>query len=437
MATRRSAAGIAAVTVLAGALAACSGTGDAGEPSGDSGEPSGTITVLTNRTDIVDTTLQDYVETFQETYPDIDVEFEAITDYEGDVTVRLNSQDYGDVLLIPNAVTKDQLPVFFEPLGSVEDLGTEYRFINEMAFDGQVYGLATFGSAMGYVVNTRVFAEAGITEPPASAEEFIDALQAVKDNTDAIPYYTNYTDGWPLSQWQSNQGNIAGPEAINLRAQDDAPWESGKEQYEIDSLLFEIVANGLSEPDPTTTNWEESKNLIGSGEVGAMVLGSWAVPQMQAAAEAAGQPADDISFWPMPWQTDGAFHSTVAGDYKIGISKHSDNKEAARLWLDWFLDESGFAAEQGGLSPRVDGEAPAVLADFEAYGVEQVELAPAPAGQESLDSDIYKAAEIDLAGDQYRRQFIDVARGAAEGDKLSFFADLNERWLNAKIEVGV
>ena len=122
MATRRSAAGIAAVTALAGALAACSGTGDAGEPSGGSEEPSGTITVLTNRTDIVDTTLQDYVETFQETYPDIDVEFEAITDYEGEVRIRMNTPEYGDVLLIPNSVTPDQLPTFFEPLGTVEEM---------------------------------------------------------------------------------------------------------------------------------------------------------------------------------------------------------------------------------------------------------------------------------------------------------------------------
>ncbi|MFC8191531.1 ABC transporter substrate-binding protein [Cellulomonas sp. NPDC057328] len=433
MAARRSAASIAAVTALVGALAACSGGGDGGD-AGSDGQPSGTITVLTNRTDIVDTTLQDYVEEFQVEHPDIDVEFEAITDYEGDVTVRLNSQDYGDVLLIPNAVTKDQLPTFFEPLGSVGELGEKYRFINEMAYEDQVYGIATFGSAMGYVVNTRVFEEAGITEPPASPEEFIAALQAVK-GTGAIPYYTNYTDGWPLSQWQSNQGNIDGPEAINLRDQDDSPWDAGKEQYEIDSLLFDIVANGLSEPDPTTTNWEESKNLIGSGEVGAMVLGSWAVPQMQAAAEEAGQFATDVSFWPMPWQTEGSFHSTVAGDYKIGISKYSENKEAARLWLDWFLDESGFAAEQGGLPPQVDAEVPSALADFTTYGVEQVEIAPAPEGQESLDSDIYKAAEIDLAGDQYRRKFIDVARGAAEGTKESFFADLNERWAAARAQV--
>ena len=84
--------------------------------------------------------------------------------YEGDVSIRLNSGDYGDVLLIPNTVDADQLSTFFEPLGSVDELGEEYRFIHDKAYEGQVYGLATFGTAMGYVLNKPVWEKAGITE---------------------------------------------------------------------------------------------------------------------------------------------------------------------------------------------------------------------------------------------------------------------------------
>ncbi|MBD8080128.1 ABC transporter substrate-binding protein [Cellulosimicrobium arenosum] len=423
---------VAAATALL--LGACSGGSDDG--AGDGDEPSGSITVLTNRTDIVDTVLQDYVAEFQQTYPDVDVEFEAITDYEGDMTVRLNSGDYGDVLLVPNTVDADQLSTFFEPLGTVDELGEKYRFIHEKSYDGQVYGLATFGTALGYVLNKPVWEKAGVTEPPTTPQDFVAALEAIKDTSpDATPYYTNYADGWPLTQWQSNQGSIDGPEAVNMRTEQDAPWTEGEEQYAIDSLLFDVVAAGVSEKDPTTTNWEESKNLIGSGQVGSMVLGSWAVTQMQDAAEAAGAAREDIGFWPMPWQTDGAFHSTVSGDYKIAVSKNSENKEAAEAWLYWFLDESGFAASQGGIAPQVDGQTPETLADFETYGVEEVEIAPAPEGEESLLSDIYNAAEIDLNGDQFRREYVDIARGAADGSKESYFADLNARWAEARAEV--
>lgn len=431
---RKQTAAVLTVTALTLALGACSsGSGEGG--GGKAGELSGTITVLTNRTDIVDTTLQDYADQFQTENPGVTVEFEAITDYEGDVSIRLNTQDYGDVLLVPNSVSKDQLPQFFEPLGTVDELGQEYRFINEQAYDGDVYGIATFGTAMGYVVNTKVWEQAGITEPPATPEAFVDALEQIGEKTDAVPYYTNYTDGWPLTQWQNNQGTIAGTDAVSIRTSQDDPWAEGNEQYAIDGLLYDIVAAGVTEEDPTTTNWEESKTLLGTGKVGAMVLGSWAVPQMQDAAEAAGGSADDIDFWPMPWQNEGAFSSTVSGDYKLAISKHSKNKDAARAWVDWFLNESTFASEQGGISPVVDAAAPDNLATFEALGVNQVELSPAPAGEETWDNDISNEAEIDLWGDKYRKQLVDVARGAADGDKESFFADLNSRWAAARANV--
>ncbi|WP_435736591.1 extracellular solute-binding protein [Cellulosimicrobium sp. PMB13] len=423
-----------AVTALTVSLAACSSDSDGGEGA-DDGEVSGTITVLTNRTDIVDTTLADYAEQFQETYPDVTVEFEAITDYEGDVSIRLNTQDYGDVLLVPNSVNTDQLPQFFEPLGTVDELGQKYRFVNEKAYDGDVYGIATFGTAMGLAVNTAVWAEAGITEPPTSEAEFLDALAAISEKTEATPYYTNYADGWPLSQWQNSQGSIAGPGAVQERVASDAPWTEGEEQYAIDSLLYEIVAAGYSEADPTTTNWEESKVLLGTGKIASMALGSWSVPQMQAAATDAGGSADDIDFWPLPFQREGKYSTTVSGDYKIGISKHSENKAAARAWVDWFLDESLFAAEQGGLSPLVGAENPETLATFAELGVQQVELDPSPAGEESWDNDISSESEIDLWGDKYRRSMVDVARGAADGDKASFFADLNSRWAEARASV--
>ncbi|SDR88046.1 ABC-type glycerol-3-phosphate transport system, substrate-binding protein [Paraoerskovia marina] len=431
-------AGFAAAGVLAMALTACSSGSDSGDDAAESGDGaiSGDITVLTNRTDLIDTTFQDYKNTFESEYPDVNVEFEGITDYEGDVSIRLNTQDFGDVLLIPNTVSKDQLPNFFAPLGSVDEVSETYRFVSEQAYEDQAYGVAITGNAQGYVINKKVWEEAGITEAPTTPEEFVDALQAIADSTDATPYYTNYADGWPLSQWQGNRGVIAGPETEQILADTDEPWTEGEEQYAIDSLLYDVVDAGLSEDDPTTTNWEESKTLLGSGEVATMVLGSWAVTQVQDAAEAAGGSPDDIAYWPMPFQVDGSFHSTIGGDYKNAVSKYSENPEAARAWVDWFAQESGYAESQGGLAPTVEGELPSTLSEFESLGVEFVEIDPAPAGEETALSDIYDTAEIDLWGNVYRQKMIDTARGAADGDKASYFDSLNERWSAARAEVG-
>jgi ABC-type glycerol-3-phosphate transport system substrate-binding protein len=92
----------------AGAGAFALGLGACGDDGGgsDSGAITGEITVLTQRTDIVSTIFQDYKKTFEAKYPGTTVKFEAIKDYEGEVRIRMNTKDYGDVLLIPGSVTK-------------------------------------------------------------------------------------------------------------------------------------------------------------------------------------------------------------------------------------------------------------------------------------------------------------------------------------------
>jgi ABC-type glycerol-3-phosphate transport system substrate-binding protein len=412
-------------------LAGCSAGGSA------SGEICDTITVLTNRTDIVDTVFKaEYGPAFAAANNGTEVNFEAITDYEGEVAIRMNTPEYGDVLLIPNSVKPEQYADFFEPLGTVDELSQTYRFVQEKAFDGNVYGLAQTGNANGYVLNLRVWKEAGITTPPTTPEEFIAAMKTIKQVTGAIPVYTNYKDGWPITAWESFRGYVDGPEAANNLYSDTAPWTAGKEHYIADSLLFDLVASGLTEKDPTTTAWEPSKALIGSGKVATMFLGSWAVTQMKDAAVAAGFSADDISFWPLPVQKAGKFQTVIGGDYKVAINKNSKCKGSARAWVDYFVGDSGYAFSQGGLAPRLDGKTPTTLGAFDQVGVEYVEIAPAPSGKEGALSAVEAAAEISLYGADYRQKLVDIARGAKSGTKESYFEELNAKWAKAVASLG-
>lgn len=415
------------------ALAALVLTGCAPADSGSSeGEITGEITVLTNRTDLVDTVLPEYAAAFEEKYPGTSVEFEGITNYDGDVTTRLGAGECADVLALPNGLVANQYPELFESLGSTEELADKWRFVTETTFDGDSYALSLGGVASGMVVNTAVWEAAGITEPPKTPEEFIDGLAAIEANTDAVPYYTNYKDGWPVTFFDNERAILN-----NLAIQEEIPdqttlWDEGQYHYIADKLLFDIVSGGYSEEDPLTTNWEQSKPDLATGKIGAMLLGSWAVPQMKDAAVEVGANPDDIAFWPFPYQTDGVFHSKIAGDRNSAVCGSSDNKATARAWLEWFAGESGYAQDQGAISPLKGSELPQLLQDFEATGVELVELAPAieNAGKEA---EIFRTAEID--GTIYRQELIDVARGAAGGDLQSVFDELNSRWGEAQAEV--
>lgn len=396
---------------------------------------SGEITVLTQRTDIVDSVFREqYVPRFNEKYPNIKVNFEAITDYEGQVKIRMNTKDYGDVLLIPNYVLPSDLPDYFVPLGTVEELGEKYLFVDEQQYEGVSYGIPITVNAQGIVYNKKVFEAAGVTNIPSTPEEFLDAMRAIKANTDAIPLYTNYAAGWPLDQWEGNRGSVAGdPKFTNFTlVRDKAPFEPGDPHYVIYKLMYDIAKEGLIESDPTTTDWESSKPMIANGEIGAMVLGSWAITQMQEFAE----DPNDIGYMPFPYtNADGNVYSVSGGDFKQAVNAHSDNIEAAKAWVFWFADESGYATSQGGISPLKGEPMPETLKAFDDLGVVLISEEPAPDEENGWLTLIDSQSEVGLFQTNFKQRIIEAAIGNRNETIEDIFADLNERWGKAVEEV--
>ncbi|MET9108743.1 ABC transporter substrate-binding protein [Streptomyces zhihengii] len=428
---------LAVVTALT--AAGCGGGGTASTETAsapaDPAKVSGTITVLTHRTDLVkDGSMEAYAAEFAKTYPKVKVKFEGLTDYEGEVKIRMNTENYGDVLMIPGAVAKNDYPKFFAPLGTTDELSGTYRFSDKTDVSGKVYGIAQFGTANGFIYNKSVWEKAGVTEWPKTPQEFLGALKAIKDRTDATPYYTNFKDGWPLTQWSANIGSVTcDTEANNNLAGAVSPWKQGSELNVIDTLLHDTVKGGLIEKDPSTTNWEESKNLLAKGTIGTMMLGSWSITQMQAAAVTAGGSADDIGFMPFPVQKDGKFCATLTSDYQQAVNIHSEHKEAARAWIDWFTAKSGYAAKEGAVPAVKADPMPATLKSFVDNDVTFTERSESKTGTVNA---IDNAAEIGLAKQDYRQKLVDIARGAQKGSLQDYFAELDKKWDEAAKTAG-
>ncbi|WP_420037657.1 ABC transporter substrate-binding protein [Streptomyces sp. cg28] len=420
----------AALLTVAGCGGGGSSSGEAADSPSDPAKVSGAITVLTNRTDLVqDGTMKKYAAEFKKTYPKVDVKFQGITDYEGEVKIRMNTENYGDVLLIPGAIAKGDYPKFFAPLGDTKEMAKTYRFTGKTDVDGKTYGIANFGTANGFVYNKAVWKKAGVEEWPTSPKEFLDDLKRVRDKTGAT-YYTNFKDGWPLSgAWTNNVGSVTcDGEAWDALASADKPWQAGSELNVVDTLLYDIVHDELAEKDPTTTNWEDSKTQLAKGKISSMMLGSWAVNQMRGAASAAGEDPDDIGFMPFPAQKDGKFCATLVSDYQLAVNTHSDHKPAARAWIDWFTEKSGFAAKEGGVSALTSMSFPDVLKPFQDNDVKLIERSESKTEQVNAVDD---AAEIGLSKPDYRQKLIDIARGAEKGSLQDYLTGLDKRWADA------
>ncbi|MFF0167979.1 ABC transporter substrate-binding protein [Streptomyces prasinus] len=427
------------IGVLALLASACTGTGGASrgadaEAPDDPSEAKGSITVLTHRTDLVqDGTMEAYAAEFNKTYPGVKVEFDALTDYEGEVKIRMNTENYGDVLMIPAVVEKKDYPKFFASLGSQAELSEKYRFTDYSTVDGKVYGQSSIGVVPGFLYNKKVWERAGVTDWPTTPARFLDDLKAVKSRTDAVPYYTNFKDMWPLTQWTNVNGSVSCDTGATTRLAEGDPWADGADLRVADTLLHDIVRGGLAEKDPTTTNWEASKPKLAKGEIATMWLGSWAVVQMRDAAKQAGTDPDDIGFMPFPAQRDGAFCAVTSPDYQQAVNVHSDHKAAARAWIDWFTDESGYAEANLALSPLKDDPLPEILRPYQDAGVELIDLDDTKGAEvKSLDN----SSEVGIYKPDYRQDLVDLARGAREGGLDDFLDDLGARWAEARTSLG-
>ncbi|MGN0203722.1 MAG: ABC transporter substrate-binding protein [Coprococcus sp.] len=395
------------------------------------------IKILTNRTDIVDTVYQGYADQFMEKYPNIKVTYEAITDYEESLTLRLTTGDWGDICFIPATVEKSAMGDYFTPMGDYDTLNGIYNFITEKTYNGTVYGIPNGGTAGGVAYNKRIWKEAGITELPTTPDEFLNDLKLIKEKTDAVPLYTNFSAGWTMGAWNDYVGIASNADADyknNKLLHQKDPFTKNEEMsgpYAVFYTLYEAVANKLVEEDPASSDWESSKGMINSGEVATMVLGSWCVQQFKDA----GPNPDDIGYMPFPITVNGERAAASGGNYAYAINNKAseENQIASMLYVKWLLEESPIFDDEGSI-PALKGEPlPDSLAEFE--GVELLSDNAPLEGEESLYDDLRNSAEV-LSGDYPVGEVLEAALYNTKSlDDL--MAEWNAKWTSAQETYGV
>ncbi len=396
------------------------------------------IKILTNRTDIAKTTYKGYADMFMKDYPNIKVTYEAITDYEQTLLLRLPNGDWGDIAFVPAQVEKSEMSQYFIPLGDEETLDGIYNYIQEKSYDGKVYGIANGGTASGVAYNKKVWKDAGITELPKTPDEFLDDLQKIKDNTDVeAPLYTNFADSWTQGAWNDYVGIASNgdPDYKNNKlVHQKNPFTKNEENsgpYAVFYTMYEAVARKLVEEDPASSDWESSKKKINEGKIGCMVLGSWCVEQFRGA----GDHPEDIGYMPFPISVNGKQTMSTGGNYAYGINckASTDNQIAAMLYVKWLLEESPIFTDEGSIPALKSAPFPESLSDIE--DVERIPDNAAKKGEESLYDDVRMAAEV-LSGDYPPSSVVeDALYGNRPFDEI--MEEWNQKWSDAQARYDV
>ena len=436
-------------TVLAGCTSSGGGSGDettakpdntgsSSEGNEAQGDFSGvTLKVLTHRTDrIEDGTLPETTKAFEDKYG-CTVEYQAITDYAETVSTMMTTQNYGDVCMIVDNVKLSDLSKYFVPLEDYEAANEKYNWAIQKSYDGKVYGLSSGGTvAGGLCYNKAVWEEAGVTELPKTADEFLKDLALIAEKTDAIPYYTNYKDAsWTLSQWAALTNSASGdPYYENglLESRGDI-FAPGTAHYNVYKLMYDIFSDPtLTEPDHSSTDWEASKAAIGSGSIATMCMGSWAVSQFKEVAEANGDNPDDIGYMPCPISKDGVQYAQSTSDYCLGININAadKNKELGRHYIDWYIEESGIAQKEGFVPTLKGAPMPDYLEAFDDCVLFVNDETPTELV--GVWDEISKESEIGLWECDSNNFKIRMAEAAFKGEGDAKYneiaAEVNEKW---------
>lgn len=401
-----------------------------------------TVTVLNHRTDMASDnyggkTWKEYIADFNKEYPNIKIDLNADTNYADDSLTHLQSGDYETVMMIP-AVDKSDLSTYFMPLDTIDNMEKEINYAHTWEYDKEVYGVPSTATTQGIVYNKKVFEKAGITELPKTPEDFITDLQKIKDNTDAIPLYTNYAAGWTMGAWDAYIGiNATGDpkymnqELVHTKNPFNDPGDD-THAYNVYKILYDAVSKGLTEEDYTTTDWEGCKGMLNNGQIGCMVLGSWAYPQM----EAAGDHGDDIAYMPFPMTVNGKQYASAGADYSYGINVHASDteKKAALIFVKWMTDESKFSYNEDGLPVSKKDTDTKLKFD----GVEFEEDEPALDGEEDYLNDMNSESELNFNnGGNDKVQAI--VEHASKGDESfdDIMKEWNQKWSDAQEANGI
>lgn len=399
-----------------------------------------TIKFIHHKTDRAeDGTMDAMVAKFNEEYPNITVEMEAITDYAEDALLRLSTGDWGDIMFIP-AVDKADLDTYFMPLDSLSNISEVLNFTNNWEYNGNVYGVSYMGGAQGLLYNKRIFKEAGITELPKTPTDFLADLQIIKDNTDAIPLYTNYAAGWTMGAWDAYLGCVSQGDDTYFNQKfvhtSDPFADPGDDTgaYNLYRILYDACANGLIEDDYTTTDWEGCKGMMNRGEIATMVLGSWAYAQMCEA----GDTPEDVGYMPFPMTVGGTQYVLAGGDYSYGINANAsdENKLASMIFVKWMTEKSDWCYNEGGYTVVKGGKNPDMYAAFD--GCTVLSDQPALAGEEDFLNQMNSESELSFnAGGNDKVQRI-VEAGATGSESFDdIMADWTSKWQDAQDELGI
>ncbi|MBR1752646.1 MAG: extracellular solute-binding protein [Ruminococcus sp.] len=301
--------------------------------------------------------LKHLAEKFEQEY-EIHVDLQ-VNSTEDDIKPLLQTQDPSiDIYTSPN-FSIEEWQQYAEPYATVEEAKEYYGdYATTMYNDGTyIYALMpakTYNNAVVY--NEETIKKVGYDSIPTTQAEFEEMCTKLRE-AGIDPIAMHRIENWPLSTINDFANYVAGTnDAYPAMLKSDTPFSESEPMGKTIKMYTDWKSRGFFEAD-IYTDFGVAMDSVGNGNAAMMLFGAWVVPQIQGRVPEGGDPAS-IKFAPAPDFGNGQYVMASAAD-SYAIAKGSDDKEAARLFIEYisesaqYLADSGYIANKKGVDPVV------------------------------------------------------------------------------------
>lgn len=246
--------------------------------------------------------------------------------------------------------------------GDWEDSFAVPAAVNLYRFEEGIYGVPWTWGAVGFFYNKALFAEAGLDpeSPPATWEEFLAAVQTLKD-AGITPIAVGEQDKWPGHFWWVYLAIRTGGEDAFLSAYNrdgsfaDEPFvEAGEHLNELIDL--EPFNEGFLQ-----STYNDQAALVGNGEAAMELMGQWAPAVQRDQSESGEGLGEDLGWFPFP-ELEGGYEGVLGGGDGFAVGGNAPDETVEFLQFITTAEVQASMTEAGWIVPTIT-EAEEVVED--------------------------------------------------------------------------
>lgn len=288
---------------------------------------------------------QQVLEDFRTQYPDVDLQFEVISDQYMDVMkTRLIGDAAPDVFYLeateaPFLIENNVLEPL-EPFISPEfDLGDfEANLLAPFQTAEHIYGLPKDFSTLALFYDRQAFAAVGLDKPPQTWEELLACaeLLTIDENQDGAPERYGFGILPDLARLVYMIQAFGG-EAIDAEGYAAFASDAGLKGLE---LLVNQYRNDRTAARPTDVGTNSGIEMLGQGKAAMAIEGSWAIPYL-------AQTYPDLDYATAEVPRINNRRGTMAYPVAYVMNRHSPHKQEAWRLISYLTGKVGMTKWTG------------------------------------------------------------------------------------------